>query len=232
VDFVRPSFEACARTLIRKCRAAGLGCFLETSFGIGIAVTSIGFGDFIVYSLEHPEVIARFFDYCERGFTPVYELFHALDPDFILIGDDIAFGQGPYLRPQEFRSLVMPHFARMAQRISLPWVFHSDGNLMPIMDDLLKLGMNAIHPIEPYGTMDIVEVKRRYGHRVALAGNLDMNLIANGTPGDIREAIEWLFTHVGGDGGWILGSSNSIDSGASPANVCAMGDAVRSLRYA
>lgn len=232
VGFIRPSFEACARTLIHRCREAGLGCFLETSFGIGIAVTSIGFGDLLTYSLERPEVIARFFDYCERGFTPVYELFHALEPDFILIGDDIAFGQGPFLRPQEFRSLVMPHFRRMAERIRLPWVYHSDGNLLPIMEDLLELGMNALHPIEPYGTMDIAQVKRDYGQRVVLAGNVDMNLIANGTPREMRQAVEWLFTHVGQGGGWILGSSNSIDSGANPENVRAMGAAVRSLAYA
>jgi hypothetical protein len=59
-----------------------------------------------------------------------------------------------------------------------------------------------------------------------------MTLIANGTPREMRQAVEWLFTHVGQGGGWILGSSNSIDSGANPENVRAMGAAVRSLAYA
>ena len=64
-----------------------------------------------------------------------------------------------------------------------------------------------------------------------LAGNLDMNLIANGTPQEIHYAVQHLFDGVGQDGGWILGSSNSIDSGADPRNVRAMGEAVRSLSY-
>ena len=102
---------------------------------------------------------------------------------------------------------------------------------MPVMDDLVALGMNAIHPIEPYGTMDIVEVKRQYGELIVVAGNLDMNMIANGTPRDIHDAVQRLFDRVGQGGGWILGSSNSIDSGADPENVRAMGKAVRSLSY-
>ena len=43
-----------------------------------------------------------------------------------------------------------------------PWVFHSDGNLMPIMDDLLTLGMNGLHPIQP-GVMDLAVLKEKYG---------------------------------------------------------------------
>jgi len=229
LSFVRPEFAACAPILIEKCRRAGLGCFFETSFGIGVAVTSIGFQDLILYSLEQPEILTRFFDYCEQGFTPVYELFHELGPDFMLIGDDIAFGQGPYLRPQDFRALVMPHFRRMAKKIDLPWMFHSDGNLMPVLDDLLSLGMSALHPIEPYGTMDIVQLKEQVGERVTLCGNLDMNLIANGAPAEIEEGVRWLHRHVGRGGGWMLSSSNSIDSGANPENVRAMGRAMRAL---
>ena len=109
LSFVNPTFEACAPILISKCREAGLGCFLETNFGIGVTVTSIGFGDFFTYSIERPEIISRFFDYCAQGFTPVLELFHSLRPDFILIGDDIAFGQGPYLRPGAMKELVLSH---------------------------------------------------------------------------------------------------------------------------
>ena len=230
--FIRPSFEACAEILRRSCDDAGLACFFETNaFGMGTALASIGFADLCIFSLEKPDIIRRFWDYCEQGFSPVYELFHRLEPDFIVLGDDIAYGQGPYFSPAAMRDVVFPHWRRMAAKISLPWLYHSDGNLLPIMEDILDLGMKAIHPIEPYGTMDIVDVKRRYGSRVALAGNLDMNIIANGTTEDIETEIRRLFDAVGRDGGWILSSSNSIDSGANPENVAAMGRTVRQLSY-
>ena len=99
------------------------------------------------------------------------------------------------------------------------------------MDDLLTLGMTALHPIEPYGTMDICEVKRLYGNRLILAGNLDMNIIANGTVKDIEKGVRSLFETVGYDGRWILSSSNSIDRSADIDNVIAMGMTIKSLKY-
>lgn len=230
--FIKPTFEKHARILLSRCRDAGLACFFQTNFGMGLALSSIGFADLCAFSIEEPQTIRRFWDYCEQGFTPVYEMFHRLGPDFIAIGDDIAFGQGPYFSPEAMRELVFPHWRRMAAKLRLPWIYHSDGNLLPVMEDLLSLGMRAIHPIEPYGTMDIARVKREFGHRVTLAGNLDMNTIALGTPDDIRRGVHRLFEEVGNGGGWILSSSNSIDSGARPENVLAMGQAVRALSYA
>lgn len=76
-----------------------------------------------------------------------------------MIGDDIAFGSDPYFHPDVMRKLVFSHWKRMAAKINLPWLYHSDGNLLPVMEDLLGLGMNAIHPIEPYGTMDTAPLR-------------------------------------------------------------------------
>lgn len=230
-NFIANGFESCARALKTKCRAAGLGCFFLTHFGVQSAISSIGFADICFLAMEQPEVILRYFDYCEQGFTPIFDLFHDIGPDFIVVGDDIAFGQGPFLSPDKMRELIFPHYRRMAEKISLPWVYHSDGNLMPIMDDLLDLGMNAIHPIEPYGTMDIIKVKKKYGDRVVLAGNLDMNLIAHGTRAQISDAVRQLFRDVGFDGGWILSSSNSIDNSANPENLRAMGTALQQCTH-
>lgn len=230
-SFIKPGFPEQAAYLKQRCHEEGLACFFETHFGIGPCVNSIGFADFCTYALEQPEIILRFWDYFAAGLLPVLDLFHELAPDFILLGDDIAFGQGTYLSPALMRELVFPHFTRMAGHISLPWIYHSDGNLIEVIEDLLRLGMKAVHPIEPYGTMDIELLKREYGERVVLAGNLDMNYIANATPEVIGREVRTLFDRVGYDGGWILSSSNSIDSGAKPVNVIAMGQAIAECLY-
>ncbi len=229
--FIKPTFRRNADYLKTRCHEEGLACFFETHFGIGPCISSIGFADFCTIALERPEIILRFWDFFAAGLIPVLDLFHELEPDFILIGDDIAYGQGPYLSPELMRRVVFPHFQRMAARIEAPWMYHSDGNLLPVIEDLLELGMSAIHPIEPYGTMDIVRLKQEYGDRVVLAGNLDMNLIASATPETIEREVARLFHTVGTGGGWILSSSNSIDSGADPENVIAMGRAIRRCAY-
>jgi uroporphyrinogen decarboxylase len=58
----------------------------------------------------------------------------------------------------------------------LSWIFHSDGDLMLLPDDLLTLGFDGLHPLEP-GPMDIVAVKERYGHRLCLIGNIDLHYL-------------------------------------------------------
>ena len=76
---------------------------------------------------------------------------------------------GPMFSPRVLRQVFMPHMRRVADAIhatGLPWIFHSDGNLMPFLDDLLALGFNGLHPLEP-GPMDIEAMKRQIGARSA-----------------------------------------------------------------
>lgn len=218
-----------AEILLKRCRQEGIAGFLQTHFLVEQTIYSFGFEKFCYLLYENRKLVAELMDFFTEYSARNIKNLMKLEPDFLLIGDDLAHSQGPFVSPEIFRELFLPRYQRLADEIKCPWIFHSDGNLSPIMEDLLSLGMNAIHPIEPYGTMDISAVKRDYGDRIALAGNLDMNIIAHGAPDDIRRGVQWLFENVGRDGGWILSSSNSIDSGANPENVLAMGQAVRKI---
>lgn len=218
---------SCGEILIRKCRKAGIASFLETHFLVEQTVYSFGFERFCHMLYEDRPLVVRLMDFFADYSAINLRNLMRLKPDFLVIGEDVAYGHGPFVSPDLFRELFLPRYRCLAAEIRCPWVFHSDGNLLPIMEDLLGLGMNALHPIEPYGTMDIGSVKQRYGSRVVLAGNLDMNLIARGGPRDIEREVRHLFEQVGRHGGWILSSSNSIDGGANASNVAAMGKAVR-----
>jgi len=57
-----------------------------------------------------------------------------------------------------FREIILPALRPAAEAITLPWIYHSDGDLTPILDDLLSLGMNALHPFAT-GAMDMAAVK-------------------------------------------------------------------------
>jgi hypothetical protein len=62
--------------------------------------------------------------------------------------------------------VLLPHTRRVAEQITLPWIYHSDGNLLPIRDDLTSQGMKAIHPLEA-GPMDLVQLKADDGGRIS-----------------------------------------------------------------
>jgi uroporphyrinogen decarboxylase len=105
-------------------------------------------------------------------------------------------------------------------------VYHSDGNLFPVLDNVLALGMDAIHPVQP-SAMDIGRLKEQYGARVAIVGNIDLDYtLTRGTPEETREEVRDRIARVGRGGGYIVSSANSLTDYVKPENVRAMGQAI------
>ncbi len=151
--------------------------------------------------------------------------------DAIVSGDDYAAGTGPMMSPAHFRRFVLPFLTRSvraAHDLGVPYIKHTDGNLWPILDDLLAAGIDALDPLEPKAGMDIGEVKRRVGDRIALVGNLDCaGLLPSGTPAEVEDAVKETIAKAAPGGGYILASSNTIHPGVKPDNYRAMAEAVR-----
>lgn len=194
--------------------------------GVAPMLLSMGLDGFSYALVDDPdlvrEVLRRYVDWqivvtqhlIEMGFDCLWSF------------DDVAYKTGPFCSPQVFREVLLPVFRRSSEAIAIPWIFHSDGNLMPIMDDLLTLGMNAIHPIEP-GCMSLAEMKERYGHRVCLVGNVSVDTLGRGTPEEVRALVRECIATAGPGGGYLMSSSNSIPWYARPENVRAMAEAIR-----
>ena len=100
---------------------------------------------------------------------------------------------------------------------------HTDGNLWSIIDLLVDSGIDCLDPIDPVAGMDLAEVKQKYGHRIALKGNVDcaQTLTFKGVEENIAETKHCLRVAAPG-GGYILSSSNSIHSAVKPENYVAM----------
>ena len=146
--------------------------------------------------------------------------------DFLWSFDDVAYKSGPFCSPAVFREILMPAMQRSAEAITTPWIFHSDGNLNPVLDQILTLNMDGLHPIEP-GPMDLAEVKRLYGDRLCIVGNVSVDTLSAGTPEQVRTLVRGCIATAGPGGGYMISSANSIPSYARPENVQAMVDAIR-----
>jgi uroporphyrinogen decarboxylase len=151
--------------------------------------------------------------------------------DAIVSGDDYAARKGPLMSPRHFREFVLPYLARSvaaAHAGGVPYIKHTDGNLWSILDMMVEAGIDALDPIEPIAGMDIGEVKRRYGDRLALVGNVDCTrLLPNGAPAEVEEAVKETLAKAAVGGGHILASSNSIHPAVRPENYRAMVAAAR-----
>ena len=100
---------------------------------------------------------------------------HGIEAGFL--GDDIAFKSGPLFSPAWMRKHYFPRLGRAvaaAHARGIKVLFHSDGNLNPILDDLVAAGIDGLNPIEVLAGMDVGDIHRRH-LRLFLAGGIDVS---------------------------------------------------------
>ena len=150
----------------------------------------------------------------------------------IWINDDMGSSQSTLVAPRYYRQFLFSWYERMAARVHAtqrPLILHSDGCLYPILEDLVKIGFNAIHPIEP-NAMDIRRVREIVGPNVCLIGNVDLAFpLALGTPSDVDLAVKDLIRTLGPAGGYCVSSGNSIPEYVPYDNWLALREAA--LKY-
>jgi uroporphyrinogen decarboxylase len=197
-----------------------------TRIGIFPTMLSMGLEGFSLALHDNLPLVEEILDrYCDWA-AAVAERVCRLGFDVFVSTDDMAFKTAPFFSPQVFRELVLPRFRRVAAHITLPWILHSDGNLLPFLPDLVDLGIAGFHPIEK-GAMDIQALKRDFGHRICLLGNVDLNLLGLGSPAEVEAEVQDLIRQAGPGGGYILTSGNSLAGYLKPENVWAMVAAVK-----
>ena len=149
-----------------------------------------------------------------------------------MLGDDMAFKTGPLLRPAWMRKHYFPRLARViaahhARGIKV--LFHSDGNLNPILGDLVDAGIDGLNPIEVLAGMDVADIHRRFPH-LFLCGGIDVSqLLPFGTPQMVREAVRRAIEAA--EGRIMIGSSTELNNEVPLANYLALRETVLETRY-
>jgi uroporphyrinogen decarboxylase len=141
-----------------------------------------------------------------------------------LPGDDYASNVSTILSPAMFRQYFKPILARLVaiarnHRADLKVMFHSDGMIEPLLGDLIEIGVDVMHPIEPVEAMDLGQVKRDYGDKLAFLGGIDISHAMPGSQADVIAEVRRRIGQLGPGGGYILAPSNHIQADVPPENV-------------
>lgn len=191
----------------------------------------MGFEEFMVSFHTQPDLVQRLMEICVDYYSRLAKNAKELGGEIVVVGDDIANNSGLLMNPNMFREMVLPHFTKLVQnfkKLGLYVIKHTDGNIMDVMDDLVDSGIDCIDPIDPLGSMDIELIKKKYGHRVCLKGNIDcVGTLVNKTPEEVVEEVKECIRKAAYGGGHIISSSNSIHSGISPINYKVFLDAIK-----
>ena len=129
---------------------------------------------------------------------------------------DYCFNTGPFLSPSQFSEFVAPYLAELIRGyrdLGFYVIKHTDGNILPILDQLVQAEPHALHSLDPQGGVDIADIKRRVGDRVCLIGNVNCGLLDTGTDEEVIASATYALEHGMPGGGYIFSTSNCIYTG-------------------
>jgi len=150
--------------------------------------------------------------------------------DCIALSDDYGTQRSLVISPDHWRRLLKPRLAEIfaAARSANKRVFlHSCGHVRPIVPDLIEIGLDILHPIQPEA-MDIIELKQQFGAQLTFCGGLGtQDLLVNGTPRQIGREVARLKEEMGAGGGYILEPGITIQADVPAENMLALIEAAR-----
>lgn len=136
--------------------------------------------------------------------------------DGFILCSDYCFNSGPFLSPPMFEDFVTPFLKKLVQGyrdIGAYVIKHTDGQIMPIIDQLIDAGPHGLHSLDPMAGVDIAEVKEQYGHKICLIGNVNCALMQTGTDDEILQSCRYAMENGKPGGGYIFSTSNVIFKG-------------------
>lgn len=141
--------------------------------------------------------------------------------DNLCVHEDMAGKSGPLIGPNLYDQYVTPYYRRVWEiaKAGGARVFSqdSDGNMNPLMENIIASGVNLMYPMEPGSGMDIVECRRKYGNRVAYKAGIDKYTL-RGSKEDIRKEIEYKVGSLKNEQGIIFGLDHRIPNGVTIEN--------------
>jgi len=136
--------------------------------------------------------------------------------DGMVIWGDVAYKKGMLFSPVYWRKVFKPGVKAMVDEVhshGLPLIYHGCGNVNRIFEDFIGLGVDAYNPLEAKAGMDVIDLRRRFGHRIGFCGNMDVITWARGDKDELKRTVLTKLNAAKG-GGFIFQSDHSV-----PGNV-------------
>ncbi len=137
--------------------------------------------------------------------------------DGMVVWGDVAYRKDVFFSPRYWRRYFKPvvtEITRVCHDAGIPVIYHGCGNVNRIFEDYIETGIDAYNPLEAKAGLDVVDLRRRFGHRIGFCGNLDVLTWANGTLDELKAMVLTKLNAAKG-GGYIVQSDHSVPSNVS-----------------
>lgn len=225
---VQPLLDALKYNKGRLAILAGvLGPFTAATMLMGLEEMSLGF-------YTDPELVTDLIQEGEKFSTKAGLHLLAAGADAIIISDDLGYANSLFASPEIMREYALPPIRRMVETfrsVGAKVILHCDGNLNKILDDVARLGISGLHPIERKADMNLKQIKQKYGKLICPIGNVNSSsTLPYGTKEEIEAEVKECLADAAQGGGYIIASDHSLSQGIPVENVFHMHEAVMKYR--
>lgn len=204
-------------------------------FIVGVTVCTIfetawalrGLEQLMADFIEAPELADRILDIPYRYHLAAAKRLVEMGVDMIWTGDDVGSQHGMMISPRTWRRFLKPRMAEFFSALkainpAVKMAYHSDGNIEPIIPELIEIGLDVLNPIQP-ASMDPVKLKKQYGDKLCFWGTVDeQHTLPFGSAADVRAEVAQRIAEVGAGGGLILGPTHHVQLDTPLENFWAM----------
>jgi uroporphyrinogen decarboxylase len=145
--------------------------------------------------------------------------------DGIALSDDYGTQKAMLMSPEHWRRFVKPRLSEiyaLAKANGRTVFHHTCGNVHPIIGDMIDLGLDILHPIQPEA-MDVLALKQEFGNHITFCGGLrTQDLLPRGSPKEVRAEVRKLKRELGRGGGYILEPGITVQADVPLENAIAM----------
>jgi len=202
---------------------------------VGVTVTTIfetawalrGYSTMLTDFLLKPDLAERLLDIPFHYHLTAAKKLVQLGVDMIWIGDDVGAQDRMLIAPSTWRRFLKPRLATFIATLKdinpqIKVAYHSDGNIYPIIPDLIEIGLDVLNPVQPL-CMDPAQLKKEFGDRLCFWGTIDeQRTLPFGTPADVQREVLTRLETVGRGGGLIIGPTHHVQLDTPMENFWAM----------
>jgi uroporphyrinogen decarboxylase len=159
-----------------------------------------------------------------------------LGVDMIWVGDDIGAQDNMLISMDAWRTFFKPRMANFIQELksinrNVKVAYHSDGNIMDMIPELIEIGLDVLNPIQP-ASMDPALLKRKFGDKLCFWGTIDeQHTLPFGTVDDVIGEVKNRVDTIGKNGGLIIGPTHHVQLDTPMENFQAMVETIKNYGY-
>lgn len=138
--------------------------------------------------------------------------------DGAFLYDDLGYRNGTFFSPETYREQLFPAHKRLFEFFNskgMPVILHSCGCVKDFIPDFIRAGLTCLQPLETKAGMNLVELKKQYGDKLAFMGGIDVRAMSAEDPAVIEEEIRTKAGFAKQGGGYIYHSDHSVPDDVS-----------------